>query len=74
MTGEVRLLLDSLFERDENAATQSPFRLTLLKRLSQSTGPAKIPERLVDLGVLKELHAKVTPILGSPHELFKIVR
>lgn len=64
MTGEVRLLLDSLFQRDEDAAIQSPFRLTLLKRLSQSTRPAKIRERLVDLGVLKELHAKVAPILS----------
>jgi hypothetical protein len=64
MTSEVRLLLDSLFERDEDAATQSPFRLTLLKRLSQSTRPAKIRERLIDLGVLKELHAKVASILS----------
>jgi hypothetical protein len=64
MTSEVRLLLDSLFLRDETAASQSPFRLTLLKRLSQSTSPTKIRERLVDLGVLKEIHAKVAPILS----------
>ena len=64
MTSEVRLLLDSMFLRDENAAGQSPFRLTLLKRLSQSTRPTKIRERLEDLGVMKELHAKVEPILS----------
>ena len=64
MTDEVRLLLDSMFQRDETAASQSPYRLTLLKRLSQSTRPTKIRERLVDLGVLKELHAKVAPILS----------
>ncbi len=64
MTGEVRLLLDNLFQRDDDAATQSPFRLTLLKRLSQSTRPTKIRERLVDLGVLKELHDKVAPVLS----------
>lgn len=64
MTGEVRLLLADLFSRDEDTATQSPFRLTLLKRLSQSTRPTKIRERLLDLGVLKELHAKVAPILS----------
>ena len=46
MTSEVRSLLDSLFLRDDDAATQSPFRLTLLKRLSQSTRPTKIRERL----------------------------
>ena len=65
MTGEVRLLLDSMFQRDETAASQSPYRLTLLKRLSQSTRPTKIRERLVDLGVLKELHATVAPILSA---------
>jgi TnpA family transposase len=64
MTSEVRLLLDGMFLRDETAASQSPYRLTLLKRLSQSTRPTKIRERLVDLGVLKELHAKVAPILS----------
>src|SRR5512134_694582 len=53
-----------MFLRDETAASQSPYRLTLLKRLSQSTSPTKIRERLVDLGVLKELHAKVAPILS----------
>ena len=64
MTSEVRLLLDNMFLRDENAPSQSPFRLTLLKRLSQSTRPTKIRERLEDLGVMKELHAKVEPILS----------
>ncbi|MEJ7607535.1 MAG: DUF4158 domain-containing protein [Bryobacteraceae bacterium] len=64
MTDDVRLLLDSMFQRDETAASQSPYRLTLLKRLSQSTRPTKIRERLVDLGVLKELYAKVAPILS----------
>lgn len=61
---EVRLLLDNLFLREEAAASQSPFRLTLLKRLSQSARPAKIREPLVDLGILKELHDKVAPILS----------
>ena len=64
MTSETRLLLDSMLLRDEADVSQSPYRLTLLKRLSQSTRPAKIRERLVDLGVLKELHAKVAPILS----------
>jgi hypothetical protein len=64
MTSEVRLLLDTMFLRDETATSQSPFQLTLLKRLSQSTRPTKIRERQVDLGVMKELHAKVAPILS----------
>ena len=48
----------------KTAASQSPYRLTLLKKLSQSTRPTKIRERLVDLGVLKELYAKIAPILS----------
>ena len=64
MTSEVRQLLDNLFQREETAAGQSPYRLTLLKKLSQSTRPTKIRERLADLGVLKELYAKVAPILS----------
>ena len=64
MTGEVCTLLDGMFLRDESAASQSPYRLTLLKRLSQSTKPAKIRERLMDHGVLKELYIKVEPILS----------
>jgi TnpA family transposase len=64
MTSEVRQLLANLFEREETAAGQSPYRLTLLKKQSQSTRPTKIRERLADLGVLKELYAKVAPILS----------
>jgi hypothetical protein len=64
MTDEVRSLLDSMFLRDEADPSQSPFRLTLLRKLSQSTRPAKIRERLGDLEVLTELHAKVAPILS----------
>jgi TnpA family transposase len=64
MTTEVRILLDRMFLRDEADPGQSPFQLTLLKKLSQSTRPRKIQERLVDLGVLKELHAVVAPILS----------
>ena len=64
MTSEVRLLLDGMFLRDEAATNQSPYRLTILKRLSQSTRPTKIRERLMDLGVLQELHTKVAPILS----------
>jgi hypothetical protein len=64
MTDEVRSLLDNMFLRDEADPIQSPFRLTLLRKLSQSTRPTKIRERLEDLGVLKELHAKAAPILS----------
>jgi TnpA family transposase len=64
MTSEVRQLLNDLFQREETAPGRSPYRLTLLKKQSQSTRPTKIRERLVDLGVLKELYAKIAPILS----------
>jgi TnpA family transposase len=64
MTSELRQLLDNLFQREETAVSQTPYRLTLLKKLSQSTRPTRIRERLADLGVLKELYAKVAPILS----------
>ena len=64
MTDDTLALLDGMFLRDDSAASQSPFRLTLLKRLSQSTRPTKIRERLDDLGMMKELYAKVEPILS----------
>ena len=64
MTDETLALLDGMFLRDDSAASQSPHRLTLLKRLSQSTRPAKIRERLVDLGILQELYSKVEPVLS----------
>jgi TnpA family transposase len=64
MTSEVRQLLDSMLLRNETDVSQSPYQLTLLKRLSQSTRPTKIRERLADLDVMKELYANVTPILS----------
>jgi len=64
MTDEVRSLLDNLFLRDEADPGQSPFRITLLRKLSQSTRPARIQESLADLELLKEVYGKVAPILS----------
>ena len=64
MTDDTLALLDGMFLRDDSAASQSPHRLTLLKRLSQSTRPVKIRERLVELAILQELYSKVEPVLS----------
>ena len=61
----MRSLLDSMLLRDEADASQSPYRLTLLKRAVavDQTRP-KSGSAWRDLGVMKELHAKVAPILS----------
>jgi len=53
-----------MFLRDENAPANLLSGSRFSKRLSQSTRPTKIRERLEILGVMKELHAKVEPILS----------
>ena len=64
MTGEVRLLLDNMFLRDDAPPANLRSGSRFSRELSQSTRPTKIRDRLVDLGVLKELHAKVAPRLS----------
>jgi len=60
-------LLDSLFiqeERGEGTSSHNArYRLTLLKKLSQSTKPTKINERVGDLAALNQLHQRVAHIL-----------
>jgi hypothetical protein len=68
ITGEVIQLFSNMFLRDDDVP-RSPYQLTLLKRLSQSTKPAKIRERLVDHGVLDELYGKIEPVLRLRREI-----
>ena len=65
LTDETRALLDHLFtqEHDPDFPNGSRYKLTLLKRLSQSTRPSKIKERARDLFYLKELYGHLEPIL-----------
>lgn len=62
LTSETSVLLDSLFTRDQH---EQSYRLTLLKRLSQSTKPTKVRECVTDFYVIAELHEKLPDTLGS---------
>lgn len=59
---ETKSLLDGLFAQE----TDNPYaryKLTLLKKLSQSTKPTQIKERSADLSYLAELHEDLKPLL-----------
>ena len=61
LTERARHLLDGLFAAPDD---QSPYRLTLLKKLSQSTKPARIKESLADFEVLAELHGALEDVMS----------
>nr|MCH9697693.1 Tn3 family transposase [Gammaproteobacteria bacterium] len=71
LTTTTRQLLDALFIQESlssKAEKQSPgktsaYRLTLLKKLSQSTRPAKIRESIADLQQLGELYHHLEPVV-----------
>ena len=62
LTDEPRSLLDNLFETSDD---QNRYRLTLLKKLSQSTAPTKIKEAVTDYETLAALHGKVYSTLAA---------
>ena len=61
LTDDARGLLDSLFTAPED---QNRYRLTLLKKLPQSTRPSKVREAAADLETLKRLHDQLEDILS----------
>lgn len=63
LTDDARGLLDALFTTPDD---QNRYRLTLLKRLSQSTKPTKIKEAIADYETLIELHSKLSGTLAAP--------
>lgn len=64
MTLETENLLDSLFVREDK---KQNYQLTLLKKLSQSTKPAKVREYVADFHVIAELHTKLAGALDILH-------
>ena len=60
LLAETRNLLDDLFTEPD---AQNRYRLTLLKRLSQSTSPSRIKEAVADFAILSELHHQLGDIL-----------
>jgi hypothetical protein len=71
MTAELRALLDDLFtqalppDEDAEPVRTSRYRLTLLKKLSQSTKPGAIRQRTHDLLHLKKMHDRLVEILSA---------
>ncbi|MDA0813878.1 MAG: Tn3 family transposase, partial [Verrucomicrobia bacterium] len=61
LTDETRGLLDDLFTAPEE---QNRYRLTLLKKLSQSTKPTRIKEAVADFETLAALHSQLEDILS----------
>jgi len=66
-----RVLLDGLFvqsptlDGDPVDSQTAAYKLTLLKKLSQSTKPAKIKERVTDLTVVRDLHTRLHSVLTA---------
>jgi hypothetical protein len=62
LSHDARVLLDDLFSAPDD---QNRYRLTLLKKLSQSTSPSRIKEAVTDFEVLSELHDCLTAVLAK---------
>ncbi len=71
LTAETRDMLEALFVQpttDETTVKPSKttrYKLTLLKKFSQSTKPTKVKERVSDLAYLAELHTQLIPVLSA---------
>ena len=67
LTPDTRALLDTLL-RQENAGeaaagSNAAYKLTLMKKLSQSTKPAKVKERVADLQLVEARYRLLKPVL-----------
>ncbi|MBI1928948.1 Tn3 family transposase [Candidatus Poribacteria bacterium] len=66
---ELRELLEALLLKEDASVSPIPqiqrFRLTLLKKISQSTRPQNIKDTLSDWQTLRELYDRVAPIIAS---------
>ena len=70
LSAETRALLDALLiqetaNEDIVPGKTSAYRLTLMKKLSQSTKPSKVKERAGDLALVERLYQSVKPILDE---------
>ncbi len=68
LSTKICALLDALFIQTPSLTGKSldlktaAYKLTLLKKLSQSTKPAKIEERMADLKLIKDLYQQLQPV------------
>ena len=71
LSEQTRVLLDGLFVQSPTLdgepvdSQTAAYKLTLLKKLSQSTKPAKIKERVTDLTIVRDLHARLHSVLTA---------
>ena len=70
LSSEAKQALEALFEQtpvfgEQHPGATSAYRLTLLKKLSQSARPAKIKERVVDLVLIGELYGQFQSTLRA---------
>ncbi|MGH9772860.1 MAG: Tn3 family transposase, partial [Candidatus Acidiferrales bacterium] len=70
LTEDIRRLLDSLLAQEpveggDTPGKTSAYKLTLMKKLSQSTKPSKIKERVADLNLVKELYHQLNRALQA---------
>ena len=66
LTPDTRALLDSLLRQEnagEAAGSNAAYKLTLMKKLSQSTKPAKVKERVADLRLAEARYRLLKPVL-----------
>jgi hypothetical protein len=61
LTKNCKALLDTLLHK----ANGSRYRLTLLKRFSHSTKPAKIKSNIEDLRLLQDLFQRIEPVIKA---------
>ena len=62
LSDDACVMLDDLFSAPDD---QNRYRLTLLKKMSQSTSPSRIKEAVIDFGVLSELHDRLAAVLSE---------
>ncbi|MCP5067980.1 MAG: DUF4158 domain-containing protein, partial [bacterium] len=62
LTPPTRRMLDELFTQESG---ENRYRLTLLKKLSQSTRPGRIKESVADFRTISELYQQITPVLDA---------
>lgn len=69
LPSELRDLLEALLDKPEPSTAPPPqvqrFKLTLLKKISQSTKPSKIKATLADWQTLQLLYNDVAPVIAS---------
>jgi hypothetical protein len=70
LDAETRALLDGLLTQEPIEGGTVPgktsaYKLTLMKKLSQSTRPAKVKERVADLDSVRDLYHQLSPSLQA---------